>query len=317
MEKKIKTVYVNTFSAKQVAQETYKKENLCCTDSHIYNYDQNGDLTLEEYSSEECWGDSYKIHYKDGKPVRTSGNINIQYTYDEQGRPTTELLDTGAGYAMVKRIKYNEDGSRVECGFYSAKPDDEEEIWRKEYDAQNNLVFSESAPNEDACEGYMKVHCTYDSNNHLILEEGIDTYSREYKEMYIYNELGKCIRELRVDRQRGEESPLTYQEKEHIYSVEETFNTNVYTCQAQSVDDFFIGNYTKDLRETYTTTTEIVVEENRKIKTFKYYHDDTFIGSKKVVTLLSDDSLLSCTDLEVDEFAGDGIITETTFEYWD
>lgn len=325
MEKKLKCTREFFYSAKQVAPDVYEKKRELYFE--MCEYAPNGDLEMMSHDCCECSEASHVVHFKDGKPI----DHRFRCEHDELGRIVTEIMATGNDYDQVTRYQYNDDGSRVERCFLS---NNDQEISRKEYDVQGNLVFASNEPNEYT--GYC-IHTEsfyiYDENNRLVYEEGIDDYAREYKVSYILDESGKCVKILRVQVPESyylEEEPaefdeaiLEYEVTEHIHNANGTIDTNVYTCQATSVDEFFAGNYSKEIRETYVAHLEEAIEGDHKIKTFKYYQNDQ-LKAIEVVTfgLDNDDAPLSCirTDInDLDEYEDieECNITETFFEYWD
>lgn len=322
MEKKLRQTKKHIYSANLIAPETYEKQLLYI---QKYDYTPNGELEKMTHDYGLGGGESYEIHYCNGKSI----NGHMRCEHDEQGRLIAEIMENGE----VTRHQYNEDGSHIELHLESSDSDGEQEVGRNEYDSHGNLVYEASV--DPSGEGYVETLYTYNEDNQLVFEECTICTGIAHKGLYTYDESGQCIRELRVnnsypyymlDEERpGEldETQLFYEVIEHSYNADGTVDTNVYTCQATSMDDFFAGNYSKELCEVYKERVEEAIEGDHKIKTFKYYQNDQ-LKAIEVVTfgLDNDDAPLSCirTDInDPDEYEDieECNITETFFEYWD
>ena len=161
------------------------------------------------------------------------------------------------------------------------------------FNANGLLAYDESKDSE--------FHCirkyTYDMSNNLVTTHTYSNYEHE------------------------EGNHIAFQLHEYIHHSDEDFQTNLYQCNADSLDDFLSGNFTKILWQVDDITSSgEIIRGNKVICTKNFYCNDRF--QMRVTTtetypgrdmLLVERIELDYNPMGIDEW----IITEEEIVYWE
>ena len=288
------------------------------------DYLEDGVPVEETYFQEDC-GMGHTTHYEHGKPVKQRGDIFTDYVYDDEGRLVSSTTDTGAGFAIINRYQYNDDGSWAECEYHNHGIS-ESEVSRKEYDKDGNLVYEWCDINEFTNEGPNDIDYEYDSDHRLIGEKGI--LDGEYHvARYHYNEQGQRIRMLMAvndwslyegdedfdEDTEPEEAPMRFEEVEYQYHADGTWaKITTNSCQARLLDAFLHGDYTRELYETQENTVEEVILGDSLVRTKKEYVDGVLQTTYSHIYSHPDGELLKATFRSLERHT----ITIWEYHYW-
>lgn len=106
--KNIKRITKRLYEVQGSVFETNEEGQLLSTTTT--DYLENGEPALDTYFQEDC-GMGHETRYEHGKPVSQRGYLFTDYVYDDEGRLVSSTTDTGAGFGIINRYQYNDDGS--------------------------------------------------------------------------------------------------------------------------------------------------------------------------------------------------------------
>lgn len=165
----------------------------------------------------------------------------------------------------------------------------------------------------------------YDDNGRVVSEERFgrdinEEHNNHSLTWYEYNEDGRLVCTREVLDEGGDEEKISYELCEYFYEDDRLVKEICYACEASSPNDFLEGENTKlSVTRSFEFKEEEKQLDDKRVTTFRRYDalENTIFRKTISRYALSDNRLLSKTEILYPNQGPDVKVYETKYEYWE